>query len=412
MKATRELLERINQVTKDIVDYAPDMYESNYDDLFYTEERIQEAIEEEENVDKTILMSFCGEQDDTHIDLDDYLKLGEEIKTIKIVDDGYITTEKKSYFIVSANDSFDDYKLSDLSNFEYKSDKLTIKLDSESYIVGLVASSKKLYHNDYWGTITPYMCVEITYQNERLENQEEIDLLNSFIFEIADNTNIALTRNKINLPPEYLYPEDEENFGEIQSLEPYNEGMKFFTSAIQINDIHLKFLNFYKVLEHFAPIAVNIEANELMRKKLDSPKKDFEDGDFIRSIYNLANAMKSKFNDEDLIKATFSSCFDFIHLFQFLPNSITAKVKKQLKISGDLEYSTNKQIIETATNMVAKIIYKTRNKVVHAKSNFEITGEEVEDSDFENLNDFMKRACSQTIRWYSRQPSHLKQKII
>lgn len=331
---------------------------------------------------------------------------------IKIVDDGYITTEKKSYFIVSANDSFDDYKLSDLSNFEYKSDKLTIKLDSESYIVGLVASSKKLYHNDYWGTITPYMCVEITYQNERLENQEEIDLLNSFIFEIADNTNIALTRNKINLPPEYLYPEDEENFGEIQSLEPYNEGMKFFTSAIQINDIHLKFLNFYKVLEHFAPIAVNIEANELMRKKLDSPKKDFEDGDFIRSIYNLANAMKSKFNDEDLIKATFSSCFDFIHLFQFLPNSITAKVKKQLKISGDLEYSTNKQIIETATNMVAKIIYKTRNKVVHAKSNFEITGEEVEDSDFENLNDFMKRACSQTIRWYSRQPSHLKQKII
>ena len=50
MKATRELLERINQVTKDIVDYAPDMYESNYDDLFYTEERIQEAIEEEENV--------------------------------------------------------------------------------------------------------------------------------------------------------------------------------------------------------------------------------------------------------------------------------------------------------------------------------------------------------------------------
>ena len=75
-------------------------------------------------------------------------------------------------------------------------------------------------------------------------------------------------------------------------------------------------MNFYKVLEHFAPIAVNIEANELMRKKLDSPKKDFEDGDFIRSIYNLANAMKSKFNDEDLIKATFSSCFDFIHLFQ------------------------------------------------------------------------------------------------
>jgi len=187
--------------------------------------------------------------------------------------------------------------------------------------------------------------------------------------------------------------------------------MKLFVSAIQINDPELKFLNFYKVLEHFAPIAVNIEANELMRKKLDAPKSSFEDGDFIRSIFELANSMRDKFNDEDLIKATFSTCFDFIGLFKNLPESIKKKIRGHLG-GQELNYSTEKQKIITSNNIAAKIIYKTRNKVVHAKSNFALTGDEVELKEMEQLNIFMKKACSQSIRWYSRQPKHLKLEII
>jgi hypothetical protein len=38
--------------------------------------------------------------------------------------------------------------------------------------------------------------------------------------------------------------------------------------------------------------------------------------------------MRAKFNDEDLIKSTFMSCFDFVGLFEKLPNSIKTKVKK------------------------------------------------------------------------------------
>ena len=72
----------------------------------------------------------------------------------------------------------------------------------------------------------------------------------------------------------------------------------------------------------------------------------------------------------------------------------------------------DKQQIATASNMIAKIIYKTRNKVVHAKSNFSPDGEEIASEDFEKLNQFMKLASSQAIRWYSRQPNHLKQEII
>ena len=72
----------------------------------------------------------------------------------------------------------------------------------------------------------------------------------------------------------------------------------------------------------------------------------------------------------------------------------------------------DKQLITTSSNIAGKIIYKTRNKVVHAKSNFTLTGEEITSDELPQLNEFMKEACSQAIRWYSRQPNHMKLEVI
>jgi hypothetical protein len=62
--------------------------------------------------------------------------------------------------------------------------------------------------------------------------------------------------------------------------------------------------------------------------------------------------------------------------------------------------------------MIGKIIYSTRNRVVCAKANYETTGNECNISDLETLNEFMKGACSQTIRCYNRQPQHLKLSVV
>ncbi len=197
----------------------------------------------------------------------------------------------------------------------------------------------------------------------------------------------------------------------LRELEKYNEGMKLFISAIQIEEEELKFLNFYKILEHYAPIAVNIEAKELMRKKLDVARNNFDNGDYIQSIYDLAKSVRDRYNDEDLIKSTINSCFDFIGLFNLLPESLKRKIKKQIS-EQDITYSLDKQKITTAINMIGKIIYSTRNRVVHAKSNYESSGNECESSEMEQLNIFMKEACSQAIRWYNRQPTHLQLSIV
>jgi hypothetical protein len=109
-----------------------------------------------------------------------------------------------------------------------------------------------------------------------------------------------------------------------------------------------------------------------------------------------------QFNDEELIKAAFNTCFDFVGLFKLLPQSLQNKITEQVDVK-DINYSIDKQKIAAAYNIAANTIYKTRSKVIHAKSNFTKTGEEICCSEMLELNNFMKAACSQSIRWYNRQ---------
>jgi hypothetical protein len=414
MKLTRQQLEKI----KSTIDYIINKYDEFADyseDIELKEEDIDEFVERDYEVPG---FPFPGEQDNTEVSTEYFLQIADEIPTIQLINNSIVKTEHYRYYIVDATDTNQEYFLRNYHNFKLKlNEKIEIDLVSENFIVGLAATGTGEYDNDYYGTISPYSAIEIKYNTKDaiLDTEKELELVKAYIFEIADSTGLALTFSEIRNPVydyEDIQEEAESQQGnKLREIESYNEGMRLFVSAIQIQEEELKFLNFYKILEHFAPIAVNIEANELMRKKLDAPKCQFENGDFIRSIFDLAKSMREKFNDEDLIKSTFLNCFDFVGLFEILPDSIKTKVKKQIN-EKHIDYSIDKQKITTASNMVGKIIYSTRNKVVHAKANFETTGNECDVSDLYRLNEFMKEACSQTIRWYNRQPQHLKLEII
>jgi hypothetical protein len=417
MKLNKEQLLKINEINNFIIDYC-EYFDDTEEELIFSEERIEEIVDEEEDIE-TINFSFPGEEEYTSIEPTELIAFESEIKSIKIINNGLIKTNLRSYYIVALTDSEDDYRLRTYHEIGMSSlDGINVNLIEQSIIVGLVATKLKEYdRNEYWGTANQYLAIEVIYDSldKKLNDANELDLINSYVFEVADSSGFALNFSEIRNPMNDYYDYDEEEEENLSSglreLEPYNEGMNLFVSAVQIKDPELKFLNFYKVLEHFSPIAVNIEANELMRKKLDAPKSSFEDGDYIRSIFELANSMRDKFNDEDLIKASFNTCFDIVSLFKKLPESIKKKIRKHIGAT-ELTYSTDKQKITTSCNIASKIIYKTRNKVVHAKSNFTLTGEEITSSEFNELNHFMKEASSQAIRWYSRQPNHLKLEII
>jgi hypothetical protein len=416
MKLTLEQFNKINETHQYIID-SWEYFREYEEELIYTEEAIEEFLEDQSDF-KELPYCFPGEGDYVYIEINEFFRICDEIKHINIVNRGYVKTNLHNYYIVGLSNLEDEVVLRDYHNIQTIDEKtFSIRLVNESFIVGLAAVDLDAYEENLdIGAITSYLAIEIVYSNEkeRLDFKEEKKIIESYIFEIADSTGIALFFSEMNGSEHYDLEAFEEglNYTEhLRKLEPYNDGMKLFVSAIQINDLELKFFNFYKVLEHFSPIAANLEANELMRKKLDAPRSAFENGDFIRSIFDLAISIKDKFNDEDLIKTCFNICFDFVGLYKLLPESIKKKIKQQLKIQ-ELTYSTNQQKILSAANLTAKIIYKTRNMVVHAKSNFKSTGEEIQNKELLQLNVFMKAASSQAIRWYSRQPNHLKMDLL
>lgn len=417
MKLTKDQFQKINGTHKWIADWCPYLDEHDYIE-YYLDDEIAEFIKEKKNIEN-ITFTLPPEDSQITIEIKEYLALCDEIPTIEVVNSGFIKTKLRRYYIVDASTSDEDYSYIIKNRFDFRISPrkgMQIDLLEESLIVGLAATHLEEY-SDYWGTVSQYTVVEIVYENEEsiLPMEDEKSLLNAYFFEIADSTSMALAFSQIWDPTPHFETKQEEfeNIAPsgLRDLDPENEGMNLFVSAVQTNDPELKFLGFYKVLEHFAPVAINIEANELMRKKLDAPKGSFENGDYIRSIFKLANSMKAKSNDQDLIKACFHSCFDFIFLFEKLPKALCLKIKKHLKIV-ELDHSLDKQKITTAINMASKAIYETRNAVVHAKSNYEKRGDEISLKEFHLLNEFMKEASSQAIRWYSRQPSHLRMSII
>lgn len=359
--------------------------------------------------------SFPGENESFDIDLEGFIRIAEDVTSIDVSNREIIKCQLRRFHIVYAPKGYDNEFLNcvDIEGTQYGN--IEISLNTCSFILGLAATKLCAYDEDYHGAVSSYAAVEVIYKSadEILDLVEEKKLVQSFLFEVADSTDVTLKESRIGLPHEgeVVDISNAVNHFKLRDIENWNEGMRFFVSAIQIDDPQLKYLNFYKILEHFAPVAVNIEANEMMRIKLDAPKAQFENGDFIRSIFHLAKSMREKFNDEDLIKATFNTCFDFIAVFEKLPSSIKKRVLSQIK-EGKLSYDIDKQKVTTACNMVGKILYETRNNVVHAKANYELKGNECPESEISTLNEFMKEASSLTIRWYNRQPEHLKLAII
>ncbi|MFT6908621.1 MAG: hypothetical protein ACJAS1_005324, partial [Oleiphilaceae bacterium] len=334
MQLTKEQYDKLNSLLEYIVKY-DEYFDTNYlEEEIYSSEKIEASIEEQEDREE-IYIPFPAE-DDASIATNKLLELDDDIRSIKIINNGHINTKYRSIYIVSANDQYSEYALNESPSIAIEHDQnIKVNLINTSVIIGLVATKLGEYDSDYWPTYSAYTAIEFVYSDEKskLSVKEELHLIDSFIFEVADTTNIALTRSKIYCPMDD-YSDIEEKIGkvgELRELVPANDGMRYFTSGVQIEDSELKFLSFYKVLEHFSPIALRIEAYELMRKKLDASKSSFDSGDYIKSLFDLAKSVQGRFTDEELIKSSFTKCFDFVGLFHKLPSSIQISIKKQLK---------------------------------------------------------------------------------
>ncbi|GAB3298197.1 hypothetical protein ACFQT0_19020 [Hymenobacter humi] len=406
----KEKLERIKSAGKYFIENF-DYFKKNGEDLLFEGES--------EDFDDFDVMHFCfpGENDSRPIDVSYVLDIMDELPSLKIINNGRVKTIRRTCQVVSVRDHDQEHAIRYYHDLKViLPNGTTLDIIEDSFFIGLTATKLGAF-DTHWGVMSPYIVLEVDYGNAQnvLSDQDEEALITSYLFEVADSCNVAVSFAEIQFPfgdiNEWEAQMEKAKVNGLKGIEVYNAVMSVFISAVQIDEPDLKLLNFYKVLEYFAPIVVNIEANELLRKKLDLYRYQQVDGDYINSIFEIGKTYSNKFRDEDLVRATFDKCFDFVGLFNMLPESIIQRVKKEIKVNK-IDSSLDLLKLQTAINMVARAIYATRNQVVHSKSNFDVNGSECPSKDIVQLNVFMKKAASQAIRWYNRLPEHLKREVV
>ncbi|SFT51291.1 hypothetical protein SAMN04489724_1084 [Algoriphagus locisalis] len=384
---------------------------------YYTED-----LFEIELGDAEIYIQMPGEEEGFSLTIEEFIEFDWQMDKFNIINQGRIQTTTLTYQIIKAETEDLEFYLKSTSDFYQEIEGAELSIVGSPIYLAIACILLDSYHDDFGTGYQSYTVIQIEYDDKRnkLSNEHESDLIYSYLFEIADTTGFVFYLSKIrdNDPElaekiEILFAKEEGDNSDpeeeivLKPLLNYSDAMRLYVSGLQTHDKELRLLNFYKIFEYFAPIVISIDSYNLLSKKLDSPIVLNPNRDYLKSIFELVNSTNQRLKDNELIKSVINECFDMVELFDYLPESIKKKVLGIVK-EKKLTYKTGKEKLTQACNIIASTIYSTRNQVVHAKSNFEATGDECPARDLEQLNIFMREASARTIRWYSKLPDYQK----
>lgn len=360
-----------------------------------------------------IYLQFPKEEDQIEFEFEHLEKYIEDLETIKFHDCfNKVTTENITQRCIKLSDNYNFYTLLSLGLLHKKiSDNIFICLIDNPILIG-IASSHYGEYNEYHSPCSSHFAVEILYykSEERLSDDDEEKLIKIFLFELSNSHKISFEfasykkisdRNEIEEIRKDILQSSE--FVYNIPLRDYNYGMDLFINSNQRLSPDLKFLSYYKIFEYFAPVKSKISAFDSMRLKLNSSDAQSPNADYISSIFDLAKNYDKSSREDELIKSLINSSFDLIDIY----SSIPLKIRKKLKVT-ELKYNSKQETKDRIISELGDILYRTRNSIVHAKSNFNERGYYCDINDLDQLNDFMHKASYSIIKWYNDLPKHLK----
>jgi hypothetical protein len=350
-----------------------------------------------------VQFQFPYDEQECNFSCEDFINIVNEAVNLKAELNGRVETPSFTYQLISAYGQRELIFLDSISPLKQAiQDGISISIQNAPFIVGCAALKLDAYDSDLFPPLSSYNAIEIKYADKslRLDDALEINLIKSFLFELADTHNLLFESSEF-----VFIDQDQHDTFEVQNsfkdlkirpMELHNEGINLYLSALQISDPKLKLLCFFKVIEYFSPIVLNIDSYNLLRKRLDSPKVLSPDAAYLKSIFELADSADDRRNEREMTKQVLSECIDIVSINELLPQSIRKPVSENMTPSERDKY----------LRTIAETLVSTRNAVAHAKSNYKLVGTECQDTDIPQLNDFLKSATAQAIRWYNRLPDH------
>ena len=404
------------------LDYLQKNFEIENDYTNYFEEDESEIPDEFE--DENIVLNFPQDYDGVSYRSEEFLNYMSDIESLVEVDKTTVRTNHIRQTIISSRYQGWDMFESRLRSFSFDGDFYTVNIFSNPFLVGLINAKNGNCDQDYGVyCCLEYTALELKYSDERrLSKEEEDQQLERITFFLTKVLGCAVYISEvIDINSKYDYysvvenVEDEENddssdtIVKVTDLMAYNPMMKLYKQALAAEDEEIKFLQYYKIIEYISPIVAKLSAYDKLNKRLDFLATSCRNHEYLDSIFSITRKYDQDLKDDYLAISVIQTCVDILPLWQFVPERLRKRIRKNLSLKRDgLDDTISDEQLASLQKQIARMLYATRNSIVHAKSNYEPNGYELEDDELEDGNKMMDMITMSIIQWNERQPESYK----
>lgn len=414
MKINIEILKRIQGWLETLSEYCIDLSES---DGYLDEEEYDELPDEIEIED--IPLEFPDDQEVTVVPTEEFISYMSEIENIRRVGECIVRTDHVIQTVINSSrlgyNGFDDR----LYSMIFKGENFDAAVIESPFLVGVMNAKEGRYDEDLGiGSCYSYTAIEIT-TKEVMDDPAILELVEKICFYLTDSLGVAVFPwsghdiSEIYDRMNEYYDDDDDNEesedGDVivndDELPGYTPLLKMYRQAAGVDDPEIQFLQYYKIIEYVSPVVARFVAYEQLNKKLDllpAIKRDYK---FLESIIAIVQKYDKDMRDNALAASVIENCVDVLPLYEMLPDRLRKMVKGNVKLQKDSLTCTDvsDEQMRGIKGNIAAILYATRNCIVHAKSNYEVTGSEMTIEELPTGNEIMKIIARSIINWNQRQ---------
>ena len=380
---------------------------SDVDDFLFEED--VDELPDEMQID-SICLTFPDDIDFTDVPIEEFVVYMTEIGSIKRLDRKTVLTDHISQTVISSShkgySAFDDK----LRSFTFKGEGIEAQILDRPFLIGLMNAKEKLYDEDFgFGACEPYTAIEIR-SKDQLDGRIVEELVERICFYLSKRLGVGVYPTEIADFSELYYridefydeEEDEEEYDvDISSIPGYSSLLRMYRLAKSIEDPEIQFLQYYKILENVSKNVAKKIAYDTISNNLDSLNHVEEDSSNLDVILSIFKQYDANNKDEALPVVVLEHCTDSFKVFEMMPIRLKNHLKSILCVENS---ELNEEVLSedqkvSMMKQMAKILYSTRNRIVHAKLNYVSKGIEINDDELEEANEMMSEIAASIIKW-------------
>ena len=280
----------------------------------------------------------------------------------------------------------------------YESIDATCSLTAGFTVFGAAVAASGEYDKAFPPVFSGEVFVEVRFRSGKVADDTARYVADAYLFELSSSFGLDF---EVDPRPTLDYDDHEEldwRFSYDARLRPLVLGMgmpellRLYNRAAVATDDEIKVLYFAKVLEYVSQTVVKQRAYEAIRAKLLSPRSLSPDTAYVAELQAIVEDQRDRRKDREAVRQATIACCEASELAGAAPQFL----RKLREVSP--EDALKKK--EEALAELGASLYATRNRVAHAKANYEPTGEECPEEQMADFAQCAKLAAQQSVRWY------------